>query len=213
MPSSTEILSGLERLANDAYPFAFAWHVVVGIALVLLVLGWRPTPRVAGLLCTVPLVSVSAFAWTSGNPFNGLVFAVASIVLAVLAMRRPRNARRPRNEIWSAALGGALVAFAWTYPHFLLGHPWYAYLVAAPMGLIPCPTLALVVGLCLIGNSPAGRTWTATLGAVAAFYGLFGVLRLGVMIDLALLVGAVGLLAQDYVSLHGVVRRHAPLVS
>jgi hypothetical protein len=213
MPSSTEILSGLERLANDAYPFAIAWHVVVCVALLFLVLGWRPTPRVAGLLSTVPLVSVSAFAWAYGNPFNGLVFAVASIVLAVLAVRAPAAARAQRRELWSAVLGGVLVAFAWTYPHFLSGHPLYAYLVAAPMGLIPCPTLALVVGLCLIGNSPAGRTWTATLGAVAAFYGLFGVLRLGVMIDLVLLVGAVGLLAQDYVRLHGVVPRDAPLAS
>jgi hypothetical protein len=212
MPSSTEILSGLERLANDAYPYAIVWHVVVGIALVLLVLGWRPTPRVAGLLCTVPLISVSAFAWMSGNPFNGLFFAVASIVL-VLALRAPVLARRPRNEIWSAAVGGALVAFAWTYPHFLTGHPWYAYLYASPMGLIPCPTLALLVGVSLIGNGPAGRTWTAALGAIATFYGLFGVVRLGVMIDLVLLFGALALLVQDYVTEHGVARRHAPLVS
>src|SRR6188768_1869968 len=162
MPSTTEILSGLERVANDAYPYAILWHLAVGCALVLVAVGWRPSARAVGLWSTVPLVSVSAFAWVSGNPFNGILFAVAAIVLGILAFRAPATPRF-RRETWSAALGGALVAFGWTYPHFLTAHPWYAYLYASPMGLIPCPTLALIVGLSLIGNAPAGRTWTATL--------------------------------------------------
>ena len=202
MPRPAEILSGIERVANEAYPYAIAWHVIVGVALLFLVLGWRPTRRVAGLVSTVPLVSVSAFSWAYGNPFNGLVFGLASILLGVLAIRAPAAARGPRSELWSAALGGVLVAFAWTYPHFLTGHPWYAYLYASPMGLIPCPTLALLVGVSLIGNGPAGRTWTAALAAIATFYGLFGVLRLGVTIDLVLLLGALGLFAQDYLREH-----------
>ena len=204
MPSSAEILAGLQRLANEAYAYAVLWHVVVACALVLLALRWRPSPRAAGLWSTVPLVSVSAWSWASGNPFNGLLFALAAIVLGLLARRAPTAVPRPRQETWSAALGGALVAFAWTYPHFLDGHAWYAYLYAAPMGVIPCPTLALVVGLALIGNGPAGRVWTATLAAVATFYGLFGVVRLGVAIDVVLLVGALGLFAQDFVREHAV---------
>jgi sulfite exporter TauE/SafE len=213
MPSPAEILSGLERPANAAYPYAIVWHVAVGCVLLLLVLGWRPTPRIAGLLSTVPLMSVSALTWVYGNPFNAIVFAFASIVLVVLALRAPAAARTARHETWSAVLGGSLVAFAWTYPHFLTGQPWYAYLYAAPMGLIPCPTLALIVGVSLVGNGPAGRTWTAALAAIATFYGLFGVLRLGVIIDLVLLVGALGLFAQDYVSVHSGARRQAPLTS
>jgi hypothetical protein len=39
-----------------------------------------------------------------------------------------------------------LMVFGWTYPHFLERNPWTAYLYAAPMGLLPCPTLATVIG-------------------------------------------------------------------
>ncbi len=83
MPSPSDIVAGLQRLANDAYPYAILWHVAVGCALALLARGWRPLPRAAGLWSILPLVSVSAFAWASGNPFNGtfLVLLVGAVGL------------------------------------------------------------------------------------------------------------------------------------
>lgn len=68
----------------------------------------------------------------------------------------------------------------------------YAY--AAPLGLIPCPTLALVTGFALFAGGLVSRTWVVVLGAAGASYALFGALGLGVWIDLALLVGATALL-------------------
>lgn len=44
----------------------------------------------------------------------------------------------------------ALVVFGWTYPHFVSTHSWIEYAYAAPLGLIPCPTLSVVIGFTLL---------------------------------------------------------------
>jgi hypothetical protein len=63
----------------------------------------------------------------------------------------------------------------------------------APTGLVPCPTLSLMIGFALIAGGLAARTWSLTLAAAGVFYGAFGAARLGVTIDLALIAGALGL--------------------
>jgi hypothetical protein len=83
-----------------------------------------------------------------------------------------------------------LVAFGWIYPHFLETGTWTAYLYAAPLGLIPCPTLSAVAGAAIILDGLGSRGWPMTLAVGGAFYGLFGWLRFGVTIDLALLARA-----------------------
>lgn len=61
------------------------------------------------------------------------------------------------------------------------------------MGLIPCPTLAMVIGLAMIGGGLGSRAWSYTLAGFGLFYGVFGVARLGVVLDLPLIAGAVAL--------------------
>ena len=88
------------------------------------------------------------------------------------------------------------------YPHFFgisYPLPWVfgplAYLYAAPTGLIPCPTLSLVIGFALLGGGLGSRAWSISLAAVGLFYGLFGVMRLRVYWDIPLIFGAAALLA------------------
>ena len=192
-----EILAGLGRIANEAFVYAVLWHLVIvsvfaGLVSAWLWLGWRPSPRLVGGLLCLPLASVSGFAWAFGNPFNGSTFGLLAVLQGWMAWRTPKgsvmNSRR-----WSTALGGLLVAFAWSYPHFLVGRPTLAYLVGAPLGLIPCPTLSLVIGVSLIGYGPNTKGWSFVLAAVGTFYALFGALRLGVVIDLALLFGSIAI--------------------
>lgn len=190
--NAAEILAGLGRISNEAFVFAVWWHVIVGAAAALLWLGWRPSPRLAGGLLCLPLVSASAFAWAFGNPFNGSVLALIAIVSGWLAWREPKGLVR-RARWWSTALGSLLVAFAWSYPHFLVGRPMLEYAFGAPMGLIPCPTLSLVIGAALIGYGRNTKGWALVLAGVGAFYALSGVLRLGVLIDVVLLAGSLGL--------------------
>ncbi|MBK7401940.1 MAG: hypothetical protein IPJ34_38240 [Myxococcales bacterium] len=162
MPSSLQILAGLALVANRFLPLAVAWHVVVALAAAALALGLRPTQRLAALVLVAPLVSVSALAWTTANPFNGAAFAGLSLGLALLASRLPPSLVT-RGPPWALVLGGAALLYAWGYPHFLARPA--LYLVAAPMGLLPCPTLALVLGAGLCAGGFGSRAWCLVSGA------------------------------------------------
>jgi hypothetical protein len=194
MPSPTEILAGTTSIANQAIGVAGAWHIVVAIALVALAIGWRPSQRVARILITAPLVSVAGFAFAFGNLFNGLIFFAGSVALVGLAWVGDQRSVR-RGTSWAFWIGVAMIAFAWGYPHFLEGRHPTSYLFASPLGLIPCPSLSAAIGFALLGSSLGARAWGITLAALGLLYGLFGVLRLGVFLDIGLVGGAIVLFA------------------
>lgn len=60
MPSSQQILDGLAKTANEWHMIAIAWHVVLGLLLISLVFGRRPSQRLVGFVLLAPLLSVSA---------------------------------------------------------------------------------------------------------------------------------------------------------
>ena len=189
MPSPADILENLATIANDWRGVAIFWHLFLGALLFNLVAGWRPSRRLIGVLSAAPLASVSALAWISGNPFNGTVFAALSLILAVVAIRLSSGAVR----IGSMPLlipGALLVGFGWVYPHFLETDDWTSYLYAAPLGLLPCPTLSSIIGVSLTVDLLASRTWALVLTIVGVLYGVIGAFQLGVSIDLVLAVGA-----------------------
>jgi hypothetical protein len=192
MPSSAEILAGLQRIANEWQTVAMGWHVALGVLLVSLLRGWRPGRRLAGLLLATPLASVSVLAWWAGNPFNGAVFAVITLALSGVALQLP-DTPLGLGVPWAVTAGGFLTAFAWFYPHFLAGGSWAAYAYAAPLGLIPCPSLSAVVGVGLAVNGLGSRAWSLITAAAGFVYGVVGVFRLGVVMDLVLLGGALTL--------------------
>ena len=194
MPSAAEILRTLESISNDWKALAVAWHILLALVVMAVLLGWRPSRKAGATLLVLPLLSVSALAWLHGNPFNGIVFLLFAILLGVLGLRQPAARVTPAPG-WARAVGVFLIAFGWIYPHFLEGASWLKYLGAAPTGLIPCPTLSMMVGFTLLANGFSSRAYSLSLGFLGIFYGAFGAFRLGVRIDLVLLAGAVVLMA------------------
>jgi hypothetical protein len=195
MPTSSEILASLELVANKGLPVAIGWHAVIVLVAFAITRGFRPSQHSAAMSLSLPLASVSVAAWVYGNPFNGAVLALGSIALAILAARGSKAAVSIANPR-EVSLGLLLVAFGWVYPHFLVGiHP-ATYLYAAPVGLLPCPTLAVVSGATLCARGLVGGPWRLTLAAIAAFYALFGLLRLHVWLDAILLLAPLALLQQ-----------------
>jgi hypothetical protein len=165
------------------------WHIFFAALVIGWLLGLRPSKRVGGILLSLPLLSVSILAWISANPFNGVLFALAGIALMVIAARlSPEHIQfAPR---WVVGAGLFMFLFGWVYPHFLETSSIVPYLYAAPTGLVPCPTLSIVIGVSLVVGGFNSRAWSLVLGAMGLFYSIFGALRLGVMIDLVLLFGA-----------------------
>lgn len=195
MPAPGEILHGLRSIASQAAWLSVLWHIVVAVTIAALLAGFRPRRRTAAASLSVPLASVSIVAFAFENPFNGAVFAVLALLLAGLASGAS-TARVTLGSRWAVVLGSLLFAFGWVYPHFLENAPWFAYLYSAPLGAIPCPTLSAVVGVALIGDGLGTGPWRLTLAVAALFYAVFGMFRLGVVMDSVLLLGGVALLAE-----------------
>ena len=194
MPSSAAIRDGLTAIANAWWPLAVAWHACFLAFVVSVIAGWRPSQRAAALLLLTPLVSVSALAWRAGNPFNGAVFGLVSLALAVLALKLPKEPVRLARP-WIVAAGSLALAFGWTYPHFIQAEHWSTYAYAAPLGLVPCPTLTAVLGMCALLQIFRARPWSIVLALTGLGYGAIGVFKLGVTLDYGLVAAAVFTLA------------------
>lgn len=197
MPSPEEVLGGLTAIANQARTLAIAWHIALGALVLALTAGWRPSNRLVAYLLVAPLTSVSALAWTAGNLFNGAVFALLALSLAVVVRWIPATPVRIA-PVSFLALGAALVAFGWFYPHFLATDRFLDYAYAAPLGLLPCPTLSAVIGLTMLLNSLSSRVWSGILAAAGLFYGVIGAVVLGVSLDYVLVAGAAALAAAGF---------------
>lgn len=181
------ILSSAETIAREWSLLAIAWHGAAIGLIVALVTGIA-TVRGTALALTTPVFSVAALAGWSGNPFNTVVFAGAGVLLWHAAMQLPAG-RAEQVHGRELGAGVALCVFGFVYPHFLDGSPWrYAY--AAPLGLLPCPTLTFLIGVSLTVKGLSSRTWISILAPLGAIYGVIGVFVLGVTIDWVLLAGA-----------------------
>jgi hypothetical protein len=192
MPSVDEILQGLSSVANRGLPLALAWHVALGAALTALACGWRPSDRRARLILSTPFASVAASSFAFDQPFNGIVFTAAAVGLTLLAWSGAAEPR-PRGGTWTLAAGVGSIAFGWLYPHFLADPPAWARLLGAPVGILPCPTLAVVIGFALLGPGWSARAWSGALAVLGGVYGLFGLLVLQVRLDIGLLLAAAAL--------------------
>lgn len=195
MPSAEEIVSGLGAIARSWQVLAVWWHIYFGALVVVLIIGFRPSRWLFGVLLVPPLLSVSALAWLASNPFNGAIFAIAAGMLALVAARIDGD--EIRAAPWPFMVAGSLLfAFGWLYPHFVEAESVIAYLFASPIGLIPCPTLSAVVGLTVMFGGLDSRAWSSALGVLAAFYGIYGALVLEVEIDWVLAAGAMCVFAE-----------------
>ena len=208
MPSSAAILSQASDIANEWQRVGFAWHVYVGALLLAVGIGWQPSARRAAYLLILPLLSVALVAWTFGNPVNGSVFTLVAVLLST-TVRRRMDAPIAIQLTPAAVTGGLLIGFGWVYPHFLNGAGWLTYIYAAPLGLLPCPTLSMVMGMTLLLGMYRYRSWSAVLAVTGVVYGVIGVFALQVAIDYVLVAGACGLLIATLAYGHSAHRRSA----
>lgn len=192
MPTPSDILESLAAIVKDFKWIAITWHTLFAIVIILLFMGWRPKRKLVALALSVPLLSVSVLAWIKNYPFNGIVFLFFAVVLVLVGLRLS-DEKVKRGTSWAFGIGILMIIFGWVYPHFLESGKWYDYLYAAPTGLIPCPSLSITIGFALLANGLSSRLWSLLLAVIGLFYGLFGAIRLGVHLDVGLIIGALAL--------------------
>jgi hypothetical protein len=184
------ILSWATAVANDWRWLAMWWHIAFAALVIALVSGYYPTRRFLGLVLALPVISVAVLAWISRNPFNALTFTVLAVLLLRAALYLPRATVMPASSGWLLP-GVGLLGFGWAYPHFLRTDTWTAYVYASPFGLLPCPTLSVVIGMTLIFGGLYSMAWSVPLFAAGVLYGAIGVFILQVSLDVWLLSGSV----------------------
>jgi len=165
-----------------------------------IIAGWHPSNKVLILLLSLPILSVAVFAWISGNPFNGTLYVILTILVLIFGLRASPDLISYSNLPFLIA-GIIMMVFGLVYPHFVNADSSLRYLYASPVGLIPCPTLSLIIGLALIFNGFNSQSVTISLIAFGLFYGVFGVLKLAVHLDLFLLFGTLTLLIKYILSI------------
>jgi hypothetical protein len=187
-----EILAGLAQTAQRFGYIAVLWHLAIFGLVVALVAGWRPSMRTAATMLVAPLVSVAALALVTWSPFNAAVFSTLAWLTLAIGWRFGSNDVRIGTR-WQVIAGATMIAFGCFYPHFVDSDSLASYFYQAPTGLLPCPTLALVIGFSVLFAGFGSPAWSTTLAIVGLFYGLIGAFRLGVRIDIVLSLGALAL--------------------
>jgi hypothetical protein len=195
MLTKEEILAGLTAIANQYSNIAIAWHVIILIIIAALFAGWKPVNSLMILLLGSLLMSVSVFASMQANFFNATVFALL-VIMSIYVTLRSGNGNITGDRSWVDISGLILIIFGLIYPEFLKSGSSIEYTYASPTGLIPCPTLSVLTGFALLYKGFRSQTWSMTIGISGMFYGLFGVIYLGMHIDWVLVVGA-GLLLMN----------------
>ncbi len=200
MPKTEEIINGLQSIVNDYSTFAIIWHAVFYFLLAGLIAKWQPSNKLFGILICLPLISVAVFAWLSGNPFNGILFSVITILIFIFGLKAS-NQPVEISQVPFMVMGILMIVFGLVYPHFISAGSLLKYFYASPAGLIPCPTLSILIGFLLLYNGFNSQSITITFIAFGLFYGIFGVLKLAVHLDVFLILGSITLLVKYFIPL------------
>ena len=195
MIKAQDILTGLRSIANNYKLFAIIWHVIFYMFIIGLIARWVPSNKLIAALTCIPIISVAIFAWITGNPFNGIMFSVLAILILIFGLKasiQPIN----QSQLPFFIIGVLMVAFGLLYPHFIENNSIVKYFYATPVGLIPCPTLSVLIGFILMNNGFGSKSITLIFIAFGLFYGFFGVLKLAVKLDIFLITGTLALLTK-----------------
>jgi len=200
MPKTVDIINGLQTIVNNYSAIAIIWHAFFYLLLAAIIFLWRPSNKILALIICLPVISVAIFACLSRNPFNGFLFSILAVLVIIFGLKAS-NYTITISQFHFLVIGILMIVFGLVYPHFISTDSFLKYLYASPVGLIPCPTLSIMIGLLLLYNGFGSQSITLTFIVFGLFYGIFGTFKLGVYIDLFLVFGTLSLLVKYIVSL------------
>jgi|GEM_PF-1799804 len=186
IPKAEEILQHLTTIATQSMAFAlFIRLTLLGLLAVSVARRRVLVEYLAGYVGFV-LVAASIAAIGYYDKTTNLFTFVVLFPLGLLWGREALvSPPRPRPGALRIAVASALGLFAFFYPHFV--KPPWEVLAFAPLGIVPCPTLALALAAVILTKRSYTLYGVLPTWIVAAFYGVVGVFYLEVGVDWALL--------------------------
>ena len=190
MPTPEEILKSTAYLANNYMAIAAMWHVVIVLLITSYISRRWMSSRIYYGLPALLFLSVSLLALSVLNFFNSFVYFGLSIIFLRKAIRIRDSHFELNDSVFLTVSACLIILSGLVYPHFL-NASFFAYIVASPTGVIPCPTLLLVSGISLLFVRSDDKSIFYTLIPVNVAYGLIGILFLGVYLDIILIAAAI----------------------
>jgi hypothetical protein len=200
MPKTQEIIDNLQSVVSNYSAVAIFWHIAVYLLLGFLIVNWNPSNKLLGILICLPIVSVAILAWMAGNPFNGILFSIAAILIFIFGLKTSIEPISVSSFPFYL-IGIFMILFGLVYPHFLETNSIVKYVYASPFGLAPCPTISVLIGFVLLYNGFGSNAISITFIVFGLFYGIFGIFKLRVYLDVGLLFGTLVLLIKYLLSL------------
>jgi hypothetical protein len=198
MPNPEQILNGLTLAANQYIWLNIAWHIIAFALLAFLFTGRKLNQKLLASGMSMGLLSVGYIAVQVSNPFNAVIFALFALIFGIYTLKFKKIEVGVKWDLITV-LGLIMVLFGFVHPHFLVAKSWVNYLYASPLGMIPCPTLSAFIGFTLMLKGFQSKRWMFTAGIIGLFYGIFGVVRLKVELDIMLIAGAFFLLVYAFI--------------
>lgn len=188
----------LAGVSNKYLTMNVLCHGVVYAAIILYF--WfqsRGQKVIAGVIRLISIIfllsSVTIIAIKNGNPFHVITFAVTTILLLVLGvkgLRKREGSYFPtggRLSLFLKITSAILLFIGIFYPEFTeVSLP--QFLIYAPVGIVPCPTLLTTLGLINLTADHNDRSILVVLAVMSGIYGIVGVFVFHVYLDIALLI-------------------------
>lgn len=186
--SPEKILTYLTFVPNQTLWLNALNHLLVISSLLFLIFGkTEKTKRlvVDGIICLL-FTSIVAVAVAYGNPFHAITMGLLA-VFAGIEFWQGKNEFTPLKINTRSIIALLSICIGFWYPEFVEANS-LALLLFSPVGIVPCPTLLVVLGLLTLAYPRVNKTQYTITALMGAFYGITGVFQLKVMLDLPIII-------------------------
>jgi hypothetical protein len=183
------ILNYLAEISNKNTNINLIIHVIILVALICFSLIKKDKIKYLIANSTILILSLSivVHAFIYGNPFHLITF----IVLAagtLLALYKGRDEKNIKFDAFSV-ISLIIIGMGFWYPEFVSTST-LGYFMYSPVGIVPCPTLLVILGLLTLLYPRINKAHYITAVLMGFIYGIIGTFVLKVSLDISLLLVA-----------------------
>ena len=184
---SNSILNYLSMVSNKNIVVNIMMHFVVitSIVSVYLLKDMKVKKYVFNGAILALVLSVIVNATIYGNPFHAITFALVAIAVGLEFIKGKNQISIPKRGI-NTVIAFAFILIGLWYPEFVKVNM-FASLLLAPTGIVPCPTLLIVIGMLNLYYPNVNKLQFGITVFFGMVYGIIGTFILGVYFDLSLI--------------------------
>lgn len=186
--SPEKILNYLIMVSNQNLWLNALIHLMVLTAMLVLIFGKNTKNKkwvVDGVICLL-FISIVSVAIVYGNPFHLLTMGLLAI-FAVIELWQGKNEFITPKINLHTLIAFVSIIIGFCYPEFVKANP-IGLLLVSPAGIVPCPTLLIVLGLLTLAYPKVNKIQYLMTVLIGTFYGVTGVFQLKVFLDMAIII-------------------------